>query len=54
MSLCDTRYWEMFNALNQPVFANLHSDIANPATFGVVTGLPVNPGIMQVGGRIEF
>ncbi len=47
--------WEFFNALNQPNFANPTSDIeAGPGAFGVISGLTVNPRIMQYAIKIEF
>lgn len=46
--------WEMFNALNRADFDIPGSDIANPGSFGVISGLTVNPRIMQVGAKFEF
>lgn len=46
--------WEIFNAFNNPNFANPGNDIANPGSFGVISGLTVNPRIMQYGLKIEF
>jgi hypothetical protein len=46
--------WEVFNVLNRPNFANPSNDIAQPSTFGVISGLTVNPRIMQYGLKVEF
>jgi Carboxypeptidase regulatory-like domain/TonB-dependent Receptor Plug Domain len=46
--------WEVFNVLNRPNFANPFNDIAQPSTFGVISGLTVNPRIMQYALKLEF
>jgi Carboxypeptidase regulatory-like domain/TonB-dependent Receptor Plug Domain len=46
--------WEFINAFNTPNFANPSADIEAPSSFGVISGLTVNPRIMQFGGKIEF
>jgi hypothetical protein len=46
--------WEIFNALNRPNFANPSNDVSTPSTFGVISGLTVNPRIMQYALKLEF
>jgi hypothetical protein len=46
--------WEFFNAFNTPSFANPISDIQAGSSFGVITGLTVNPRIMQFGAKLQF
>jgi hypothetical protein len=46
--------WEIFNALNRPNFANPSNDVSTPTTFGVISGLTVNPRIMQYALKLEF
>jgi hypothetical protein len=46
--------WETFNALNRPNFANPSNDVSSPSTFGVISGLTVNPRIMQYALKLEF
>jgi hypothetical protein len=46
--------WETFNALNRPNFANPSNDVSLPSTFGVISGLTVNPRIMQYALKLEF
>lgn len=46
--------WEMFNVLNSPNFANPSNDVSTPSTFGVISGLTVNPRVMQYALKLEF
>jgi hypothetical protein len=46
--------WEIFNAFNTPSFANPTSDIEAGSAFGVISGLTVNPRIMQFALKLEF
>ena len=46
--------WEIFNALNRANFANPSSDVSTPSTFGVISGLTVNPRIMQYALKLQF
>jgi hypothetical protein len=46
--------WEIFNLLNRPNFANPSNDVSTPSTFGVISGLTVNPRIMQYALKLEF
>ena len=46
--------WEIFNMLNRPNFANPSNDVSTPSTFGVISGLTVNPRIMQYALKLEF
>jgi hypothetical protein len=46
--------WEIFNAFNSPSFANPTSDIEAGRAFGVISGLTVNPRIMQFALKLEF
>jgi hypothetical protein len=46
--------WEIFNALNRPNFANPSNDVSTPSTFGVISGLTVNPRIMQYALKLQF
>jgi hypothetical protein len=46
--------WEVFNVLNRPNFANPSHDVSTPSTFGVISGLTVNPRIMQYALKLQF
>jgi hypothetical protein len=46
--------WEIFNVLNRSNFANPSNDVSTPSTFGVISGLTVNPRIMQYAIKLEF
>jgi hypothetical protein len=46
--------WEVFNVLNRPNFANPSNDVSTPSTFGVISGLTVNPRIMQYALKLQF
>jgi hypothetical protein len=46
--------WEIFNLLNRPNFGNPSNDVSIPSTFGVISGLTVNPRIMQYALKLEF
>jgi Carboxypeptidase regulatory-like domain/TonB-dependent Receptor Plug Domain len=46
--------WEVFNMLNRSNFANPSNDVSTPSTFGVISGLTVNPRIMQYALKLEF
>jgi hypothetical protein len=46
--------WEIFNTLNRSNFANPSNDVSTPSTFGVISGLTVNPRIMQYALKVEF
>jgi Carboxypeptidase regulatory-like domain len=46
--------WEVFNVLNRPNFANPSNNVSTPSTFGVISGLTVNPRIMQYALKLQF
>jgi len=46
--------WEIFNFTNTPNFANPGNDVSTTSTFGVISGLTVNPRIMQYALKLQF
>jgi hypothetical protein len=46
--------WEIFNLLNRSNFANPSNDVSIPSTFGTISGLTVNPRIMQYALKLQF
>jgi len=46
--------WEVFNLFNRSNFANPANNVSSPSTFGVISGLTVNPRIMQYALKLQF
>jgi hypothetical protein len=46
--------WEVFNLFNRSNFANPSNNVSSPSTFGVISGLTVNPRIMQYALKLQF
>jgi carboxypeptidase family protein len=45
---------EVFNLFNRSNFAKPSSDVSSPSNFGVISGLTVNPRIMQYAIKMQF
>jgi len=45
---------ELFNGFNHPQWSNPSANVANPATFGVITSESVGPRIMQLALKYSF